>query len=323
MSSTMQACHAVRGKSHFQYLWRGLHPIKMHKISTRSAIRVNIDHNILAAWFKWIIFSAIARKLASYDLGSYPPPCRQGPRPRTKRGHPYTWRRWLGMRLYGVRVRFGEGSTSGQDCFVGKYGDGEPNAPTCPRWRWSCAVIETSQRVSRFSSSSPFSLSTTYLISNLRGSPVNWMSMRINSLFEHDASMKRQAENAGNVMTSSNSFINTMAEVQHPSPSDHSVSTSNKNSTKPAAARHRASIACASCRDRRIRVCGQSLVSRANLTNWSVLYHQESEIARNANARKQNVSLGMTTSDDGESETPLFQNQANSSGRFPRLICPP
>ena len=132
----------------------------------------------------------------------------------------------------------------------------------------ACAVIETSQRVSCFLSSSPFSiLSTPYLISILRGSPLNRMSMRINSLFEHDASMKRQAENAGNSMTSSNSFINTMPEVQQTSPSDHSVTTSNKNSTKPAAARHRASIACASCRDRRIRVCGQTLLSRTNLTN--------------------------------------------------------
>jgi hypothetical protein len=93
------------------------------------------------------------------------------------------------------------------------------------------------------------------------------MSMGINSLFKHDASMKRQAENAGNIVMSSNSFINTMPEVQQTSPSDHSVTMSNKNSTKPAAARHRASIACASCRDRRIRVCSQSLLSKTNLRN--------------------------------------------------------
>ena len=149
------------------------------------------------------------------------------------------------------------------------------------------------------------------------------MSMRINSLFEHDASMKRQAENAGNVMTSSTSFVNTMPEVQERSPSDHSASTSNKNSTKPAAARHRASIACASCRDRRIRVCDQSLVSRVNLITCSVLYRQESEIAHSANARKQNASLEMMMNDDGESETPVFQRKTNILGRFQRHICPP
>jgi len=83
------------------------------------------------------------------------------------------------------------------------------------------------------------------------------MSMRINSLFEHDDLMKRQAEQNDNTapvatMTSSNSnFENSMAEQQG---SQTKQSSSNSNSGKPATQRHRASIACASCRDRRIRV---------------------------------------------------------------------
>jgi hypothetical protein len=83
--------------------------------------------------------------------------------------------------------------------------------------------------------------------------------MRINSLFEHDDLMKRQAEQNDNTapvatMTSSTSnFENSMAE-QQVSPPKQNSSGSNSNSGKPAAQRHRASIACASCRDRRIRV---------------------------------------------------------------------
>lgn len=97
-----------------------------------------------------------------------------------------------------------------------------------------------------------------------------WMSMRINNLFEHDASMKRQVENGETtVAPPAPSMTATMFEgsVQEPQPSqslppNQASSSSNTNTTsnssKPAAQRHRASIACASCRDRRIRVSTES-----------------------------------------------------------------
>jgi hypothetical protein len=69
------------------------------------------------------------------------------------------------------------------------------------------------------------------------------MSMRINSLFEHDALMKRQAEESPNIMPG------TVYER------DGGVDLDPPKSTKGEKGRHRASIACAACRDRRIRVC--------------------------------------------------------------------
>jgi hypothetical protein len=90
--------------------------------------------------------------------------------------------------------------------------------------------------------------------------------MRINSLFEHDASMKRQAEATENADTRNQSTMSTtiyedsVADVLQVSPAKPAASNSNpngnSNSSKPATQRHRASIACASCRDRRIRVSG-------------------------------------------------------------------
>ena len=90
------------------------------------------------------------------------------------------------------------------------------------------------------------------------------MSMRINSLFEHDASMKRQAEASENANLQNQNnmpstiFEGSVPEVQQVSlakqNSSSSGSNGNSNSSKPATQRHRASIACASCRDRRIRV---------------------------------------------------------------------
>lgn len=71
------------------------------------------------------------------------------------------------------------------------------------------------------------------------------MSMRINSLFEHDASMKRQAEVSANNMPSTIYESGGGADVQEVAP---------PKSTKSEKGRHRASIACAACRDRRIRV---------------------------------------------------------------------
>lgn len=73
--------------------------------------------------------------------------------------------------------------------------------------------------------------------------------MRINSLFEHDASMKRQAEESSNNMPGT-VFDSTGPEVQEIPPPK-----GGKNE-KGEKGRHRASIACASCRDRRIRVSG-------------------------------------------------------------------
>lgn len=82
--------------------------------------------------------------------------------------------------------------------------------------------------------------------------------MRINSLFEHDASMKRQAEQStnhmpGTIYESSGSGGGGGGgggdvDIQEVAPS--------KKAEKGEKGRHRASIACASCRDRRIRVCG-------------------------------------------------------------------
>lgn len=84
------------------------------------------------------------------------------------------------------------------------------------------------------------------------------MSMRINSLFEHDASMKRQAEESsihnsmpGTIFESAAGGSGSGGDVQEiPAPKG-SASAKNEKGEK---GRHRASIACASCRDRRIRV---------------------------------------------------------------------
>jgi hypothetical protein len=85
------------------------------------------------------------------------------------------------------------------------------------------------------------------------------MSMRINSLFEHDASMKRQAEEAENQTMAASMFEGSLPEAQQEqeqaSSSAQSKTTSNSGAgPSKSATRHRASIACASCRDRRIRV---------------------------------------------------------------------
>jgi len=83
--------------------------------------------------------------------------------------------------------------------------------------------------------------------------------MRINSLFEHDASMKRQVEegeNSLNITTSNKMFEQTGMEAQEaPRPKQRTASTNKKETVeKSEKGRHRASIACAACRDRRIRV---------------------------------------------------------------------
>ena len=78
------------------------------------------------------------------------------------------------------------------------------------------------------------------------------MSMRINSLFEHDAQMKRQAEGDNQSIMPSTIFEEAAPEVQE-------VPAPKSNSGKSEKGRHRASIACASCRDRRIRVRGPIL----------------------------------------------------------------
>ena len=98
------------------------------------------------------------------------------------------------------------------------------------------------------------------------------MSMRINSLFEHDASMKRHAEEAENQCMAPNMFENSVPEDQQeqdqePEPASSSAQ-SKANSTLGAlpsksATRHRASIACVSCRDRRIRVSLEKLKGSA------------------------------------------------------------
>ena len=74
--------------------------------------------------------------------------------------------------------------------------------------------------------------------------------MRINSLFEHDASMKRQAEMAESNMNGNGTF----EDIPEHETVSQSKTASQGSSSKPPAQRHRASIACASCRDRRIRV---------------------------------------------------------------------
>lgn len=93
------------------------------------------------------------------------------------------------------------------------------------------------------------------------------MSMRINNLFEHDDLMKRQAENAEqninhtNMSTTASGSGNT--KNFDSIPEDEAVTKSSGKSngnTKTPAQRHRASIACASCRDRRIRVCALPLI---------------------------------------------------------------
>lgn len=98
------------------------------------------------------------------------------------------------------------------------------------------------------------------------------MSMLINSLFEHDASMKRQAEEAENQNMASSMFESSAPEAQQ-EPASSSSSTQNKSNlnsgsgSSKSATRHRASIACASCRDRRIRVSVKSSIAcRVSLT---------------------------------------------------------
>jgi hypothetical protein len=81
------------------------------------------------------------------------------------------------------------------------------------------------------------------------------MSMRINNLFEHDASMKRHVESAMEQNNSNNMSGNSaFDDIPEDEPLAQTTKNTSVSSSKPAAQRHRASIACASCRDRRIRV---------------------------------------------------------------------
>jgi hypothetical protein len=84
------------------------------------------------------------------------------------------------------------------------------------------------------------------------------MSMRINGFFEHDTNMKKQAESADNPATNASEFGGSGSGLQQISPSEQTASNSKTSSSNAAANRHRASIACASCRDRRIRVRNKS-----------------------------------------------------------------
>jgi hypothetical protein len=78
------------------------------------------------------------------------------------------------------------------------------------------------------------------------------MSMRINSLFKHDAQMKFQAEGDNQNIMPSTIFEEEAPEAQE-------VPAPKSNSGKSEKGRHRAGIACASCRDRRIKVRGPTL----------------------------------------------------------------
>jgi len=83
------------------------------------------------------------------------------------------------------------------------------------------------------------------------------MSMRINSLFEHDASMKRLETYSVGHLTDSTMPSTTTASNNmflHEA-SDSAAPMKPAAKEKGEKGRHRASIACASCRDRRIRVC--------------------------------------------------------------------
>jgi len=85
--------------------------------------------------------------------------------------------------------------------------------------------------------------------------------MRINNLFEHDDLMKRHSENAENnsnhinmtSATTGSGSNNNFDSIPEDEPVIKSASKAGGSSKAPAQ-RHRASIACASCRDRRIRV---------------------------------------------------------------------
>ena len=81
---------------------------------------------------------------------------------------------------------------------------------------------------------------------------------KINSLFEHDAAMRYQAENS--TLQPCN-FANQALEQQTGLAEPWG---SNMNTTK---LRHRASVACASCRDRRIRVSISILLALSPGTN--------------------------------------------------------
>ena len=153
--------------------------------------------------------------------------------------------------------------------------------------------------------------------------------MRINSLFEHDASMKRQAEEAENQNMAANMFENSVPEAQQDREQTSSSAQSKANSTSGAgssksATRHRASIACAACRDRRIRVSLKLLVLAGRwLTMCSVSCLLENEIVLSVNARKQNASLEMMMKDDGWYSSHFRKPRLNISGQFRKHICLP
>ena len=158
------------------------------------------------------------------------------------------------------------------------------------------------------------------------------MSMRINSLFEHDASMKRHAEEAENQNMAAKMFESPRPEAQQDqehqehqeqaslSAQSKEKSTSGAGSSK-SATRHRASIACASCRDRRIRVRLKLLVHGKHwLTMCSVSCPLESEIVPSVSAQRQNVSLEMMMKDDGWFPAPALNTclttKANLEGIY-------
>jgi hypothetical protein len=105
-------------------------------------------------------------------------------------------------------------------------------------WRKTGANAGTTSQVLQTSAAS-------FVSSSHIASVIAYMS-KINSLFEHEAAMRRQVENSTHQPTN---LPNQTFERQT-GPAESLGSTA--NTVKPT--RHRASVACASCRDRRIRV---------------------------------------------------------------------
>lgn len=72
-------------------------------------------------------------------------------------------------------------------------------------------------------------------------------------------------------------------------------------SSKRQKSRHRASVACATCRERRIRVSKPALVDQDDSDWFSALYHQVTLNVCNANELERNVSSRTMTSEDDPS----------------------
>jgi hypothetical protein len=127
------------------------------------------------------------------------------------------------------------------------------------------------------------------------------MSMRINSLFEHDASMKRVVEESSLSNSAAKNMPSTIYESA-PETQEQARKEKTTKSEKGEKGRHRASIACAACRDRRIRV---SSSAKGELSHWligiSVLCRLENGIVRNARGRNRNASFEMMMSGEGKS----------------------